>query len=434
MIPKLPPSTIKIRKSRQRKEKRRKNLYLLLGGIIVFFVLFLFWQKMNNQENKLPTELNFFTETEKKEQEEFLPTIKEHFIENGEVFSKMNSALGLSDEKLQEILEAAQDVYDLSQIKAGHSLRSFFDPQNSHDFFKLEYQIDDQRLLEVNKEDNGQLKAQIKEIEYQTELNLVEGTIEDSLFQSGKKAGLTDKTIIEMADIFAWDINFALEVRAGDKFKVLYENYYLDGEFIRPGKILMVYFQQKDKEHWAVFYQDQEGNFDYYDLAGNNLRKQFLKSPLQYKYISSYYSLKRWHPVWNTYTTHQAIDFAAPCGTPVSAAGNGVITFAGWRNNVYGYRVEINHNGVYKTFYGHLSAFARGINYGTKVSQGQIIGFVGTTGASTGCHLDYAMSKYGQWINPLTQDFEPVSPIAPEKMGNFEFEKNNLMRLFEEKY
>lgn len=428
----MPPSRIKIRKSQQRKEKRKKNLYLL-GGIILFVIFFLIWQKINNQEKKPQAESNFFTETEE-EQRELLPTIKEHFIENGEVFSKMNTALNLTDKKLQEILEATQDIYDLSQIKAGHSLRSFFDPQDSHNFLKLEYQIDDQRILEVNKEDSGQLKAQIKEIEYQTELKIAEGTIEDSLFQSGKRAGLADKTIIEMADIFAWDINFALEVRAGDKFKVLYENYYLDGEFTRPGKILMAYFQKKEEKHWAVFYQDQEGNFDYYDLEGNNLRKQFLKSPLHYKYISSYYSLKRWHPVWNTYTSHQAIDFAAPCGTPVSAAGNGVIVFAGWRNNVYGYRVEINHNGVYKTFYGHLSAFARGIKYGSKVSQGQIIGFVGTTGTSTGCHLDYAMSKYGQWINPLAQDFEPVSPIAPEEMGNFEFEKSNLIKLFEEKY
>jgi murein DD-endopeptidase MepM/ murein hydrolase activator NlpD len=428
---KLPPSKIKIRKSQQAK-KKKGNLFYLLGGVIIILAFFGGWQKINNyQKNNFYSEPSFAIESEEQIQE-LLPTIKEHFIESGEVFSKMNTALGLSDEQLQEILEIAQGVYDLSQIKAGHSLRSFFETKNNYDFSKLEYQIDDQKILEISKKDDGQLEAKIKEIEYEIELKIAEGIIKDSLFQSGKKAGLEDKTIIEMADIFAWDINFALEVRAGDSFKILYENYYLDGKFIRPGKILMAYFQKQDEKHWAVYYQDQEGNFDYYDLEGNNLRKQFLKSPLQYKYISSYYSLKRWHPVWNTYTSHQAIDFAAPCGTPVSAAGNGVVVFAGWRNNVYGYRVEIDHNGVYKTFYGHLSAFARGIRYGTKVSQGQIIGFVGTTGTSTGCHLDYAMSKYGQWINPLAQDFDPVSPIEPKKMGNFEFEKNNLMKLFRE--
>jgi len=256
--------------------------------------------------------------------------------------------------------------------------------------------------------------------------------VEESFYLSGQKAGLTDKTIMEMADVFAWDIDFGLEVRKGDEFEILYEKRYLKGKEVSPGKILIARYQNQGEDHWAVYYKNPEGKQDYYNLEGKCLRRQFLKAPINYRYISSGYSLSRFHPVWGIYTTHRAIDYAANCGTPVSAPGNGTVMFAGWKNNVYGYTVEIRHNGVYRTRYGHLSAFAKGIKYGAKVIQGQTIGFVGTTGTSTGCHLDYAMKKYGQYVNPLTQNFERSEPVKDVYMGNFEFEKNNLLKILSE--
>jgi len=402
--------------------KKKIRIGLLISIVVIIFaIIFIFLIRGGESKENNPS-----VEPIIDSEPEF--NLIEHYIQPRESFVNLYNILSLTPSDMQNLVFAAENVYDLSKIKAGNPIRSFFDPSNNK-FVKLEYQIDDQSFLKIEEDINGELKARIIKIEYETRLNSTKGVIKDSLFQSGKRLGLKDKTIIELADIFAWDINFALEIKKGDEFNVLYEEYYLNGEFVKPGKILIAYFKNQDKDHWAVFYKDQNNNIDYYDLNGNNLRKQFLKSPLKYKYISSYYSLHRWHPIWNVYTTHRAIDFAAPCGTPVSAAGDGIITFMGWKNNVYGRTVEISHNNAYKTRYGHLSAYSRDIKYGSKVSQGQVVGFVGTSGASTGCHLDYTMFKYNQPINPLIQNFDPVNPITKENMGNFEFERDNLMNV-----
>jgi len=404
------------------RKRKKSNIYLIiLFVIIISGIIFITLSKKETNKNN-----NTFVQSILNSKPEF--RMIEYLIQPQEAFVNLYNILGLTINDMQNFVFVAEDVYDLGQIKAGNSIRSFFDPTDNQ-FLKMEYQIDDQSFLKIGKDADSQLKAEIIKIEYEIRLNSVNGTIEDSLFQSGQKLGLKDKTIIELADVFAWDINFALDIRGGDKFNLLYEEHYLDGVFVKPGKILITYFKNKDEDYWGVFYEDEDGNTDYYDLSGNNLRKQFLKSPLRYKYISSYYSLYRFHPVWNVYTTHRAIDFAAPCGTPISAAGEGTITFVGWKNNVYGRTIEISHNGIYKTRYGHLSAYSRGIKYGSRVSQGQTIGFVGTSGTSTGCHLDYAMSKYNEFINPLIQNFDPVNPISEKNMGNFKFERDNLMNI-----
>lgn len=367
-----------------------------------------------NKENPLPYE------------------VKEHIINSGEVFAKLNTALDLSDEQLQGLLEASKTVYDLTQIKTGNSIRSFFDPGND-EFQKLEYDIDKDHVLVIEKKENRELKAEKKAIEYEIELTKVSGTVEETLYQTGKDLGLEDKTIMEMADVFAWDIDFGFDVKKGDKFSVLYEKRRLNGGEVAPGKVLIAYYQNQNKDHWAVYYKDFENREDYYNLEGECLRRQFLKAPINYRYISSGYSLKRYHPVWHTYTTHQAIDYAAACGTPVSASGAGTVIFTGWKNNVYGRTVEIRHNGVYTTRYAHLSGYAKGIKYGAKVNQGQVIGFVGTSGTSTGCHLDFAMTKYGAFVNPLTQNFERSDPVKDAYLEDFNFHKELLLKTFNSK-
>lgn len=358
--------------------------------------------------------------------------VKEHIINSGEVFARLNTALDLSDEQLQDLLEASKTVYDLTQIKTGNVIRSFFNPSNN-EFQKLEYDIDKDNVLVIEKKDNGELKAEKRAIEYEIELIKVSGKVEETLYQTGKNLGLEDKTIMEMADVFAWDIDFGFDVKKGDEFGVLYEKRRLDGQEVAPGMVFIAYYQNQNEDHWAVYYKDFEGREDYYDLEGHCLRRQFLKAPINYRYISSGYSLKRYHPVWHTYTTHQAIDYAAACGTPVSASGAGTIIFAGWKNNVYGRTVEIRHNGVYTTRYAHLSGYAKGIKYGAKVNQGQIVGFVGTSGTSTGCHLDYAMMKYGSFVNPLTQNFERSSPVKDIYREDFNLHKELLLKVFNSK-
>jgi len=353
-------------------------------------------------------------------------TIKEHVIESGEVFIRLNTALGLNKEELQKILNASESAYSLVEIRAGNKIRSFFNI-TTNEFEKLEYEINQDNILIVEKLETGELKAEKRAVVYEIALTRVSAQVEESLYQTGQSIGLTDKTIMEMADIFAWDIDFGFDIRSGDEFELLYEKRYLDGQEVSPGKILIARFQNQEEDHWGLYYKDFEDREDYYDLEGKCLRKQFLKAPINYRYISSGYSLSRYHPVWHIYTTHRAIDYAASCGTPVSASGAGTIIFAGWKNNVYGYTVQIRHNGVYTTQYGHLSAFAKGIRYGAKVIQGQTIGFVGTTGTSTGCHLDYSMKKYNSFVNPLIQNFERSDPVKEIYTEDFEFNKGILI-------
>ncbi len=403
------------------------SFFVISSIIVLVFLLVISYRKDKIQSNK---EKEIFR-TQKTENNVSC-RVNEHAINSGEVFAKLNTVLGLSDEELQELLQVSQDVYDLSQIKANNVIRSFFGAEDGI-FQKLEYEIDKDNILTIEREKDGRLTARKKPIDYEIELDKVTGLVETTFYQAGQEAGLTDKTIMEMADIFAWDIDFGIEVKQGDEFEVLYEKKFLNGQEVRLGRILVAKYKNNGRDYWAIYYKDAENREDYYDLDGNCLRKQFLKAPVNYKYISSGYSLHRFHPVWEIYTTHQAVDYAAICGTPVSAAGDGTVILAGWKDNVYGRTVEIRHNDVYTTRYAHLSAYGKGIKYGVKVMQGQIIGYIGTSGASTGCHLDYAMKKYGSFVNPLTQNFERSEPLKEIYREDFNLYKEALLKLFNSK-
>ncbi len=216
-------------------------------------------------------------------------------------------------------------------------------------------------------------------------------------------------------------------------FDVFYEKRFLDGQEIKPGKILIARYQNQTKNYYAIYFKDWDEHEDYYNLDGKNLRRQFLKSPLNYKYISSGFTYKRMHPILGRYTPHLGIDYAAATGTPVSASGAGTVISAGWKYGI-GKTVIIRHNEVYTTRYSHLNSYARGIKYGAKVSQGQVIGYVGNTGEwSAGAHLEYAMSKYGTPINPLNQNFERSEPVKEMYQADFNSYQKELIRLLEEK-
>lgn len=411
-------------KKRKGKKLKKIKLFVFLF-LIIIAIIWLF--PLANRSNKNSSEVK---NKELKIDSSPKFEVNEHIIGGDEVFYKLNTALGLSVQELETILRASVDTYDLSQIKAGNKIKALFDYETKK-FKRIEYEIDADNLLVVKKMSDETLKAYKKAIEYEIQLIQVAGKVESSLYQTGQKIGLPDKIIMEMADVFAWDVDFVFDVREGDKFKIVYEKKYLDGKETGLGKILAANYQNQDKIFWAIYYKDQEGRGDYYSLDGKCLRRQFLKAPLSYRYISSGYTLKRYHPVWKIYTTHKSVDYAAACGTPISAAGAGTIISIGW-NKVYGNTITIRHNDVYNTRYGHLSSYAKGMKYGAKVTQGMIIGYVGTTGASTGCHLDYGMSKYGNFINPLTQNFERSDSVKSPYFGNFEFTKDILIRLLNE--
>ncbi|MCH7759596.1 peptidoglycan DD-metalloendopeptidase family protein [Patescibacteria group bacterium] len=397
--------------------------------IIVLIVLFISGAIITTKNNQLL--INPLAGVFKEKEQEVQFNIKKHIIQSGEVFSNLTASLGFTAEQTQEIFQSSQEVYNLANIRAGNSIQAFFDPQ-TNEFKKMVYNIDEVNFLLVQNTVQG-LIAEKQQNEYEIELTKISGIVKDSFYMAGKNSGLADKTIMEMADIFSWDIDFGFDVRVGDNFDIFYEKRFLDGQEIKPGKILIARYQNQDENYYAIYFKDWDEHEDYYNLEGKNLRRQFLKSPLNYKYISSGFTYKRMHPILGRYTPHLGIDYAAATGTPVSASGAGTIISAGWKYGI-GKTVIIRHNEVYTTRYSHLSSYARGIKYGAKVSQGQVVGYVGNTGEwSAGAHLEYAMSKYGTPINPLNQNFKRSEPVKKIYQADFNSYQKELLRLLEEK-
>lgn len=242
--------------------------------------------------------------------------------------------------------------------------------------------------------------------------------IEDALFLAAQKANLDDRLALTLAEIFQWDIDFVLDIRKGDRFELLYEEQSLDGDVIGTGAILAARFVNRGEIFEAVRYEDPAGNSSYYTPEGRSLRKAFLRAPVQFTRISSNFNLRRKHPLWNTARPHRGIDYAAPTGTPVVAAGDGKVVKA-TRNAPSGNYVVLQHGERYQTKYLHLSRFAKGLKAGQRVKQGQVIGYVGSTGWATGPHLHYEFLVRGAHQNPRTVALPKADPIAPEAKADF---------------
>lgn len=238
----------------------------------------------------------------------------------------------------------------------------------------------------------------------------VKGTLSSSLYESITSGGESPELVFKFADIFAWVIDFLTECQSGDTFEIIIEREYFRNHHIRDRKIIAAVYRGAIGTYYAFYYMDPEEREDYFDEEGNSLRKQLLKSPLQYRRISSHFSLARMHPILRIRRPHYGIDFAAPHGTPVCTVGDGHVVFAGWKGG-YGKLVIINHPNSFRTYYGHLSRIAKGVAAGAKVTQGQVIGYVGSTGLSTGPHLHFGIKNYGKWVNALKIDLPPAEPV-----------------------
>ena len=242
--------------------------------------------------------------------------------------------------------------------------------------------------------------------------------IDSSLFEAGQQAGLSDNIIMQMAEIFGWDVDFALDIRAGDRFALVYEEQFKDGEKVGEGPILAAEFTNRGRRIRAVRYVDPTGHTEYFSADGRSMRKAFLRTPVSFTRISSRFSSNRRHPILHKVRAHRGVDYAAPRGTAVKASGDGRVTFAG-RNGGYGRTVILKHGSVYTTLYSHLSRFAKGIRPGKRVEQGQVIGYVGSTGLSTGPHLHYEFRVRGVHRDPLEVELPPASPLAKEYLADF---------------
>lgn len=245
-----------------------------------------------------------------------------------------------------------------------------------------------------------------------------EGTIESSLFAAVEAAGGDPELAVRIAEIFQWDVDFFRDLRRGDSFVVIVDEQRVDGRAYAWGPIYAARFVNAGRVLDALLYPDSDGTLGYYDPQGRPLRKQFLRSPLKLSRVTSHFNLRRFHPVLKRTMPHYGVDYGAPVGTPVHVTGDGVVTFVG-RNGGAGKMVRVRHTNGFETAYLHLSRYGQGIRSGTRVSQGQVIGYVGSTGLSSGPHLDYRVKHNGRWINPLQLASPPAKPLDEDRLERF---------------
>lgn len=337
-------------------------------------------------------------------------------VPSGATFASLLNSVGIATSTANQILENSKDVYDFSKIVSGREMAFTFANVDGA-LRKLVYNIDTEERLIV--EIQPEIKAATSSIPYEIKQEEVNGIIQTSLYESFVENNLDVRLALALAEMFAWQVDFAADIRTGDNFKVIYEKRFLDEEYIMPGNILAAKFINDKKEFKGYYFTSANTKAAYYDENGNSLQKEFLKSPLQYKYISSGFSYARVNPITKKVSPHRGIDYAANYGTPAVSVGDGTVIQAGW-NGYYGLSVTIRHNDTYKTVYGHFSSLAKGVRVGAKVRQGQVVGYVGATGQATGPHLHYEMHKFGNYVNPFLVDIPPGEPIAEADYAVFE--------------
>jgi murein DD-endopeptidase MepM/ murein hydrolase activator NlpD len=283
--------------------------------------------------------------------------------------------------------------------------------------FGFERRLNDSQTLKVSRDGNA-LKADVLQNALETRRRTVRGMIDSSLFEAVEAAGGHDPTAVALADIFGWDVDFVLNVRPGDTFVATYDEIWRDGAYLKDGPIEAAEFVNQGHAFRAVRYADPEGGAHYYTPDGRSLHKEFLRAPVEFTRISSRFNSARMHPILNRIRAHKGIDYAAPIGTPVHAAGDGRIRFAGWMGG-YGNLVEIEHSSSIVTVYGHLSRFANDTRVGVHVTQGTVIAYVGMTGLATGPHLHYEYRVNGVFKDPQTVTLPGAPPIDARWRADF---------------
>jgi murein DD-endopeptidase MepM/ murein hydrolase activator NlpD len=341
-------------------------------------------------------------------------TTEQTRVKNGDTMAAIFARHKLSATELHNIMALGKATRDLRYIKPGDTIHIRRDADGK--LLELSHEKNRLESLRVSRTEKGFQAEQIQR-EPEIRTTYASSKIENSLFEAGQKSGLPQAIIMELAGIFGWDIDFALDIREGDEFRLVYEEQFLDGEKIRNGNILAAEFVNQGRSYRAVRYQPQNGRADYYTPTGQNMRKAFLRSPVDFRRISSRFG-KRHHPVLNRMRMHKGVDYAAARGTPIRATGDGKIIFRG-RKGGYGKTVIIRHGGKYSSLYAHMSSFNRQARHGSKVKQGQIIGYVGATGRATGPHLHYEFRVNGVHRNPLTVKLPSAASINKTLKADF---------------
>lgn len=322
---------------------------------------------------------------------------------------------GIAAVELQRLLASEPFGQRLKRIFPGHEFTFTLD--SADNLVKLSYAPGPLNALEFSRSGNTFIGREVTQSPERT-INYKQANIDHSLFVASQRAGLTDGLTMNLAQIFQWDVDFVLDIRAGDEFHVIYEELYLGDEFIGPGNILAAEFVNQGERYQALRYVDEDGASGYYSPDGRNMRKAFLRAPVEFSRISSNFNLRRKHPLVNRTMPHRGIDYAAPSGTPILASGDGAVTEAS-RTKANGNYIVIKHGEEFVTKYLHLSKFARGVRRGARVKQGQVIGYVGATGWATGPHLHYEFLVNGVHKNPRTVKLPDAEPIDDTEIPRF---------------
>jgi murein DD-endopeptidase MepM/ murein hydrolase activator NlpD len=338
-------------------------------------------------------------------------------IKAGNTLASIFSEAGLNATITHEVVNLNDQTKQLSNIKPGQTIKLLVNAEQQLN--GLEYQPDITRTLVVKRQQDGSLKSELQHHPLEPIPVYKSGTIKTSLFEAAAENDIPEKIIMELAGIFGWDIDFVLDIRAGDRFSVVYNQLYRDGVRIRDGRILAAEFVNQGKTFQAVYYTDPKDNNGYFSPDGKSMRKAFLRSPVKFSHISSRFTPKRWHPVLSKWRSHKGVDYAAARGTPVRAAGDGKVKFRGTKGG-YGKTIILQHGGRYTTVYAHLSRYAGGLKNGKRIKQGQVIGYVGSTGLATGPHLHYEFRVNGVHRNPLTVKLPAAEPINKAYREHFQ--------------
>ncbi len=337
-------------------------------------------------------------------------------VKSGDTLYAIAEKHNISINELYRIIHSSKPAKQLTRIKPGDQIQFAFSADNT--IQQISKLIDEETRLLIQRTGEGFSTNAISE-PLERRVQHASGIVTHSLFGAAREAGISESTVMSLAGLFGWDIDFSLDVRSGDRFSVVYESLYRDGEYLRDGDILVAEYINSGTPYRAARYTDPKGHSDYYSPDGKTLRKAFLRSPVDFARVSSGFSLKRKHPILHTIRAHRGVDYAAKRGTPIRSTGDGKVVHRG-RKGGYGRTIVIKHGSRYSTLYAHLSKYAGKARVGKRVTQGQIIGYIGSSGLATGPHLHYEFRADGVHRNPLKFKFPGAAPVAKKYRQDFD--------------
>lgn len=347
------------------------------------------------------------------------PTVRyPHAVPRQSNLSQSLRSLGVSAQTVHQIVEATKPVFDLSRIPSGVRFKLIWDQVNEGAVQEIEFYFSSVDSLSV-KRTGESWRAEMRQEKVETLTRTYTGNLDTTLWQSALDAQMDPALITELSEVFASQVDFSREVRVNDRWRISVEEFTVKGKHYRWGAILAAEYMNAGTLHTALLYRDGGRNLGYFTPKGESLRKMFLKSPLKFGRISSRFQRARFHPILKIKRPHLGVDYAAPTGTPVRSVGDGTVTFAAWQGGG-GLSLKIRHGGTYQTVYRHLSRIAKGVRSGSRVQQGDLIGFVGSTGLSTAPHLHFEFFVNGRVVDPLGQKFPSADPLNRQQLKDFE--------------